>query len=182
MTVLISPWHLCHRVFRLLRDRVDKTHELQDRTEMRQWEQMWLTASLSFLQSACCDPENNTDIKQLITSCWATARVCFYVCVVLCEAECCSIESPPSLLPHSVCLFYLLLFSALLLFISLPPKPQSSLPPIFFSFFISYYSPATRLIRPLNWASGRQSLSPRRHQAKQHPAATVTGSRQRLER
>lgn len=51
-----------------------------------------------------------------------------------------------------------------------------------FFFFISYYSPATRLIRPLNWASGRQSLSLRRHQAKQHPAAAVTGSRRRLER
>lgn len=34
---------------------------------------------------------------------------------------------------------------------------------------ISYYSPETRLIHPLNWASGRQSLSPRQHQSKQQP-------------
>lgn len=46
--------------------------------------------------------------------------------------------------------------------------------------FFFYYSPAARLIRPLNWASGRQSLSPRRHQANGHAADTATGSRCRL--
>lgn len=81
---------------------------------------------------------------------------------------------------HSACPSNLLSSPALLFFISLPLKPQSSLPPAFPPSFY-YYTPATRLICPLNWASGWQSLSLWRHQAGQHPAAAVTGSRWRLE-
>lgn len=154
-----------------------KTEQRWDNGNKCDWRRVW---------ASCKAPAVTLKIIQTSNS-WLLLAEPLHVCVCLCvwyyvRLNAAVLRPPPSLLPHSVCLCYLLLFSALLLFIPLPLKPQSSLPPIFFSFFISYYSPATRLIRPLNWASGRQSLSPRRHQAKQHPAATVTGSRQRLER
>ena len=48
-------------------------------------------------------------------------------------------------------------FEPRLLFIPLPLKPQSS-SALVFLFFIIIIAPATRLIRPLNWASGRAIL------------------------
>lgn len=126
-------------------------------------------------------PENNADIKRLID---VVVYVMFLpaVCGITLQHR-----GLWELLPliksssfHSACPSNLLSFPALLFFISLPLKPQSSLPPAFSPPFY-YYTPATRLICPLNWASGWQSLSLRRHQAGQHPAAAVTGSHRRLE-
>lgn len=133
-----------------------KTEDRQDNENKSDWQQVWASCKAPAVTLKIIQTSNGWLMSQYM---WCSFLLSHSTCVFvylrvvlsgrgrLGQVECCSIEAwwgaapaphhffLPTFHPSIRLPVYLLSFSALLLFISLPLKPQSDLPPVFFYFF-----------------------------------------------